>query len=435
MRRRFVAATVALVAAAVAPSASSATTAGSCTGRAWVGAWTAAPTDATASFSNQTLRLNLTPLRAGRVARVRLSNRFGTQPITFDRVYLGKQRSGAELVAGSNRKVKFNGSRSVTIPAGSEGLSDPVSISYRALDHLTVSIYVSGSTGPATQHSQAHQTSYMTSSGAGNRSGRAGGEGFSLSTTTRPFVTEIQTRASRRDGVLVAVGDSITDGDQRSPTLQELGVDEDARYPDFLARRIIKRGLGFSVLNEGIGANRILSPPIVPFAGPSLLTRLDGDVIARRRVTDVVVLEGINDVGTGATAHQVIQGIKQVVRRLRAVRTGARRKLNVLVGTLTPSGGAILTGYGTPDANARRQRINEYIRTSGIGDGYVDFDRALRDPDDPSRLLAQYNSGDSLHPSSAGYRRMAKQVDLSALEGPGCAGRRSPPTLRAVRVE
>jgi lysophospholipase L1-like esterase len=421
MRLRGVA--LAAVLAAAAPAASTEAKASSCKGRAWVGAWTAPPSDATATFSDQTLRLNLTPLRAGKVARVRLSNRLSTAPVTFTRVYLGEQRSGARLVTGSNRQVTFKGSASVTVPAGREVLSDPVSISFRAFDHLAVSVYVSGSNVAGTQHAQAHQTSYMTPSGAGNRSAAERDDGFSLSTTTRPFVTEILTRAPRRDGVLVPVGDSITDGDQRSPTLQELGVDEDARYPDFLARRLIKRGLGFSVLNEGIGANRILSPPVVPFAGPSLLTRLGADVIKRRRLTDVILLEGINDMGTGATAHQVIQGIKQVVRRLKAVRTGARRKLNVLVGTLTPSGGAALPSYGTPQANARRQRINDYIRNSGIGNGYVDFDRALRDPDDPSRLLPKYNGGDWLHPSSAGYRRMAKEVDLSVLKGPECSDR------------
>ncbi len=416
--------TVAMTAAGTAVSAATADAA-SCAGQAWLGAWAAAPSDAGPGFSGQTLRLNLTPLRAGKEARVRLSNRFGTQAVTFDRVYLGKQSSGARLVAGSNRTVRFDGSRSVTVPAGREVMSDPLPFAFDAFEHLAVSIYVSGPTGPATEHGQAHQTSFMTPSGAGDRSAQERDDGFSLSTTTRPFVAEILTRVPHSDGVVVPVGDSITDGDQRTPTLQELGIDQDARYPDFLARRLLKRGLGFSVLNEGIGGNRILSSGL----GPALLSRLKADVIRRRRVTDVIVLEGINDLGfsQSLSSHEVIAGLKQVVRRLHAVRTGARRKLNVLVGTLTPSFGAVETGHGSAKTNERRDKINRFIGTSGIGDGYVDFDQALRDPSDPSRLAPKYNSGDGLHPSSAGYRRMAQEIDLSKLKGPECSSRTRAP--------
>ena len=407
----------------------------SCAGRGWVGAWAAPPSlagkglfgsDVEHAFSDQTLRLNLTPLRSGRGARVRLSNRFGTQAVTFDRVYLGKQDTGARLAAGSNRPVRFAGGASVTVPAGAEVLSDRVAISFRAFEHLTVSIYVAGSSGLATQHPRAFQTSFVTPSGRGDRSAQEGDEGFSLSTLARPFVTAIETRAPRRHGVLVAVGDSITDGTQSSSTQQPLAIDADARYPDFLARRLDEDGRHFSVLNAGIAGNTILSDGQGPFAfaGPSLLARLDVDVVQHRRVTDVILLEGINDLALpAATADAVIQGLEEVVTRLHAVRTGARRQLNVLVGTITPSGGAALAPYATADLDLRRRQINDYIRTSGIGDGVVDFDQALRDPSDSSRLAPEYDSGDGLHPSSAGYQRMAEEVDLSALEGPEC-GRR-----------
>lgn len=406
-----------------------------CAGRGWVGAWAAPPSLAGAgllgsdiehAFSDQTLRLNVTPLRSGRGARVRLSNRFGTQAVMFDRVYLGKQDAGARLRAGSNRRVRFAGSTSVTVPAGAEVSSDQVAISVRAFEHLAVSIYVAGSTGPATQDARALQTSFVTPSGLGDRSAQEGDDGFSLSITARPFLTEIETRAPRRHGVLVAVGDSITDGTQSSPTLALRGVDEDARYPDLLARRLNEGGSRFAVLNAGIGGNAILTDGQGPFAfaGPSLLARLDTDVIQHRRLTDVILLAGINDLGlSAATSEGVIQGLEEAITRLHAVRTGARRRLNVLVGTIAPSGGALLPPYATADLDVRRQQINDYIRTSGIGDGVVDFDQALRDPSDPSRLAPEYDSGDGLHPSSAGYQRMAEEVDLSALAGPECRRR------------
>jgi lysophospholipase L1-like esterase len=243
-----------------------------------------------------------------------------------------------------------------------------------------------------------------------------------LSNAARPFVTEVQTRASRRAGVVVAVGDSITDGDQRKANLTELGIDEDARYPDFLARRLRSHRRRLSVINEGIGGNRILRDAFSPGAGPSLLRRLHVDVLARRNVTDVILMAGTNDLGfdPAVTADDVIRGLRRAVQRL--------NRLNVLVGTIPPRS----DGLAPPNTNARRNAINHWIRTSGIGDGVVDFDRALRDPSNRSRLAPRYDAGDGLHPSSAGYRRMARTVRLSRLEGPRC-GRRRP--VARVRVQ
>ena len=409
------AAAVLAVTAALATAAPAG--AASCEGQRWLGAWTAPPSNTAASLSKHTLRLNLTPLKSGRVARVRLSNRFGTRAVTFAGVRLGKQRSGARLVRGSNRVVRFDGRRSVRVAAGREVLSDPVRISFRAFEHLAVSVYVPGPTGPVTQHGQAHQTSFT---GAGDLTGRDGAVGFSPAGTARPFVTGLDVRASARDGVVAAIGDSITDGDQRSATLQELGVDEDARYPDFLARRLARRR--FSVLNLGIGGNRVLGD-LPAFAGPSLLNRLDADLLDRPDVTDAILMEGINDLGfdQALPADAVIDGLRRAVRRLHVLRRDHRRpRLNVLVGTLTPSLGAREAGHATPETEQRRQEINGVIRAGGIGDGVVDFDRALRDPADPSRLARAYDGGDGLHPSSAGYRRMARAVDLAKLRGPAC---------------
>jgi lysophospholipase L1-like esterase len=278
-----------------------------------------------------------------------------------------------------------------------------------------------------TQHGQAHQTSFATARGAGDRSAQEGAAGFSPAGTARPFVTGLDVRGSSRDGVVAAIGDSITDGDQRSATLQELGVDADARYPDFLARRLAarRRGRAFGVLNLGIGGNRILSD-LLAVAGPSLLNRLGPDLLDRSDVTDVILMEGINDLGfdQALPAQAVVDGLRRAVRRLQAVRRGHRRpRLNVLVGTLTPSFGAAEMGHATAATEQRRQEINRFIRTSGIGDGVVDFDRALRDPADPSRLARAYDGGDGLHPSSAGYRRMAQAVDLAELKGPACRRR------------
>jgi lysophospholipase L1-like esterase len=398
----------------------------------WVGAWAAAPTDAGGSFSNQTLRLNLTPLHSGDVARVRLSNRFGSQAITFTSVRLGKQRSGATLVAGSNRRVRFDRREQVVVPAGAEVVSDPVRLSFQPFEHLAVSVYVPGDTGPATRHAQAKQRSFVTDAGAGDHSAAESGAAFrrvikdqGLDGTSRPFVTGIDVSSSGNDGVVVAIGDSLTDGDQRPHDGSEGGIDADARYPDYLARRLQHRTTDrrLSVVNLGIGGNRVLQDGFIPQAGPSLLRRIPTDVLARRDVTDVILMEGTNDINIseGVTPEDVIAGLRAAVRKLRTSRPGCPGRINVLVGTIPPAGGA---GVGGDPKVARfRDRLNTYIRTSGIGDGVVDFNRALRDPRHPDRLAPAYDSGDHLHPSSAGYKRMAREVDLGQLRGRQCATR------------
>lgn len=401
---------------------------GACAGVSWQGAWAAAPSDADSSYSDQSLRLIVTPLRGGSTLRVRLSNRLSDEPVTFGSVYVGKQRSGAKLVPGSNRPLRFDGQTSVTIPAGGEVESDAVALSFRAFEHLAVTVHVSGTIAAATRHLAARQTSFISDPGAGDLTADDDGSGFTRTTTTRPFLTGIDVLAPRRNGVVAAIGDSITDGDQRDRMVHEISIDQDARYPDFLARRLKSSRFGarLSVVNLGIGGNQVLVD-FRTFAGPSLLSRIEPDVLEREDVTDVILLEGINDLGSlqapPASPEALIEGLERAVRLLKSSRRDGR-PLNVLVGTLTPAGTAVFPSYVA--AEPQRQIVNEHIRTSGIGDGYVDFDHAVRDPSDPSRLAPEYDGGDGLHLSPAGYERMAQEVDLAQLRGRDCQAARLP---------
>lgn len=278
--------------------------------------------------------------------------------------------------------------------------------------------------GGATRHYEGRQTSFATDPGRGDLSDVEAADAFVETTTSRSFVVGLDVLAPGSASVVAAIGDSITDGDQRDANGVELSVDEDARYPDYLARRLGDAPDGLSVINLGIGGNRIAADGTLAYFGPSLLSRLDADLLWRTDVTDVIVLIGVNDLAIppAATADEVIANLRAVVAALHEGLPG-EQPLNVLVGTLTPVGGAVgLVGPLFVDAETRRADVNAAIR-AGLGDGYIDFDAAVRDPADPARLAPEFDGGDGLHLSPAGYARMAEAVDMALLRGRDCGVR------------
>jgi len=387
-----------------------------CQGSRWVGAWGAAPGYAAVpGFAGQTLRMVVTPHAGGRLAGVRLTNRYGSAPVTFDGARLARRAAGAGVVAGTSRAVTFGGRRSVTIARGADVVSDPVRIRFRAFQQLAVSVFARGATGPATTHSLASEPSTYVATGDHTADG--GGGAFGAPQPNWPFLNGVDVLASARTGAIVAFGDSITDG-FRSTDARPAGA-RDTRWPDVLARRLVRAGRPLSVVNEGISGNRVrldALPNSPEIYGPSGLSRLDGDALAVSGATDAIVLEGINDIGQTppATAVQVIAGLQQLVTRLKVA------GLRVRLGTLTPSGGHGAPTYGGPAANAIRRAVNRWIRTSPLPDTVVDFESAVRDPSRSGRLRPVYDSGDHLHPNARGYRAMGDAVRISALRGTGC---------------
>jgi lysophospholipase L1-like esterase len=394
----------------------------------WVGAWSASPQPPTAltangisqrGFADQTLRLIVHPHAGGSWLRLRLSNTFGGRTVTFGRVEVGRRQSGAALVAGSNHLVTFGGRRSVMIPVGAEALSDPVPLQVKAEQDLAVSLFVRGQTGPATWHWDARQTNYIST--AGDHTGDVGGAAFATTVTSWFFLDDVDVRPAPTMGAVVTLGDSITDGAAST-------IDANHRWPDFLARRLLSLppSRQESVLNEGISGNRVLHDS--PCFGVNALARLDRDVLAQTGVRQVILLEGINDIGfsnvtashsppgisfqcflpnTNVTAAQIIAGYQQIIAQVHA------KGLKIIGGTLTPFKGAF---YYSAAGEAKRQAVNHWIRTSGAFDGVVDFDGAVRDPADPLMFLPKYDSGDHLHPSDAGYQAMANAVNLHLLQ-------------------
>jgi lysophospholipase L1-like esterase len=342
----------------------------------WVESWAASPqpqATTTVGFTDRTLRMIVHLHTGGTSVRVRLANTFGDRDVTFDHVTVARRSSGASV--SSVHTATFAGQVRVTVAKGAEISSDPVALSVSAGQDLAVSVYVQAATGVATYHRSAHQTSYV--SGTGDHSTETGAGSFATTTGSWYFVDAVSVHGSGAPGTVVALGDSITDGSGSAANANH-------RWPDRLSDRLrAARGTSAKpVVDEGIAGNAVLTD--LPTGGPSALHRLTRDVLVRRGLTDVILLEGINDLRSAnppATADQIIAGYQQIIDRVHA--KGAR----IFGATITPVEGS--------------------ARYSA---------KAIQDPADPLRILATYDSGDHLHPDDAGYQAMANAVNLALFD-------------------
>jgi len=366
----------------------------------WVGTWAAAPASAVAGtpdgYPGYSIRNVVHTSAGGGRARVHLSNAFGAAPLTFGHVTVAVQGSGPDAVPGTLRSLTFGGAGSVVVPAGAEALSDPVNLRVPADANLLVTTYVPTKSGPVTHHPAASQTSYFTR--AGDFAGSESGAPYNEQTSVWHYVSGVDVQGSA-EASIVTLGDSITDG-----VGSVAGANH--RWPDYLADRLHGR---FGVLNAGISANRLLLDVPGSGAGQNALSRFDRDVLGVGGVRTLIVLEGINDIQQDphqTDPNAITSAYRQLVAQAHA------RNIRVLGGTLTP-----FKGWRVYDETleATRTAVNTFIRTSGVFDGVVDFDAAVRDPADPLRMLPAYDSGDHLHPGDAGYERMAAAVRLDRL--------------------
>ncbi|GLY85490.1 SGNH/GDSL hydrolase family protein [Actinoallomurus iriomotensis] len=361
-----------------------------------VSTWAAADDTTGGTLTEMTVRNPVHISRGGTGLRIRLSNVMGDQPVTFGAAYVGRQRSGPELVPGSNRRLSFGGRSSVTVPAGAVAFSDPLPGRVPDGSDLEVSLYLQGASGKLTAHNRTMQYTYKSTTG--DHAAEESGTSFPTQSAVWFWLDAVVVTAPRTVSTVAALGDSITSG---------VGSTQNAnhRWPDLLADRLraLPPARRLAVTNEGISANQVLKDGV----GRSGRTRLVQDVLTKPGVRTVILFEGVNDIGTGgASADALIAGYRDMVAKAHAAG-------RCLIGaTITPFGGSVYEG----DRNeAVRQEVNAFIRTSGVFDGVVDYDQATRDPDDPTRLLPADDSGDHLHLSDAGYQAIADSVDLGLL--------------------
>jgi lysophospholipase L1-like esterase len=330
--------------------------------------------------------------------RVKLTNSFGNTPVLIGSAHVALHGKASEIVAGSDRALSFNGKPSVTVGPGIVVISDPVDLKCAPLTDLAVSLFFPGETGPPTTHSTGLRTTYVSKEGDAT-----GQTSIADAATTQSYyyLAGIDVMASAKTALVVAFGDSITDGARSTPETNH-------SWPALLAARLAsnKKTSNVAVANMGIGGNRVLRDQ----TGASALARFDRDVLSQSGVKWVVLLEGINDIGRGATvpteavsAEDLIFGYKQIIEHAHT------HGVKVIGATMTPYEGAT---YSRPEGEAVREAVNQWIRTSKAFDAVVDFDAVTRDPASPKRFLPAYDPGDHLHPNDSGYEAMANAIDL-----------------------
>jgi lysophospholipase L1-like esterase len=372
---------------------------------------------------NQTFRLMVRPDVWGRQARLRFSNVFGTRALTLDGVYVGLALGGPALVKDSNRPVAFGGKTEVTVAPGASVWSDAVDLSSArdpeapelAGRRLAVSFHVAGESGPMTWHAKALTTSFVTAPDAGPKGALEEEAAFPSATASWFFLDAIDMMMPGDTKLVVAFGDSITDGTAST-------MNGDDRWPDVLSRRLHRTfGNKIAVVNAGIGGNQVAGPAeystTKPFAGgPSAGARLERDVLSLSGVSAIIWLEGINDFSKNGNAalDTVTSGMRDIAARLRARIPGVR----VIGATLTSALNATNAAHGSKEQDDKRRVLNAFIKSSGVFDAVADFDAATFDPS-TGEMKPEFipesttgGPGDKLHPNRAGYLAMGEAIDL-----------------------
>jgi lysophospholipase L1-like esterase len=372
--------------------------------RKWVDAWAVSylPTtvngtpQSVPTFSNQTVRLNLFVKLGGTALRVKLSNRFSTQPLVIGGAHVALRQGtrGADIVPETDRGLTFDGAKTLKLEPGREIWSDPVALAVKQHEDLTVSLFLPEATKPEAFHPTGLKTQFVA---AGDHCGDATlvSAGPGSRTTMYFFVSDVQVMAPPKSRVIVTLGDSITDGAASAN-------DVNGSWPDVLSKRLpaLPDGTPVGVINMGIGSNRLLTSDA---AGPAGVKRLDDDVLSRPNVSHLILLEGINDISyEQVPAEKLIAAYEQVIDQAHA------KGIKVFGATLLPIQNS---RKDTPANQATRQAVNKWIREAHRFDAVLDFEKVVQDPENPLRIRKEL-TGDYVHPNTEGYRLIGESVPL-----------------------
>jgi lysophospholipase L1-like esterase len=394
----------------------------------WIGTWATAAQPAQAAraqtFRNQTVRLIVHISAGGKKLRIRLSNTYGDQPLMVGAAHVARRATAADIDPASDRPLLFRGQPSITVPARSIVVSDPVDLDVPALSDLAISLFFPDTAVAMTSHSLALQTNYVSTETGDVTAGAR----FPVLKTigSWPFLTGVDVAASSRGATIVALGSSLTDGDGSTK-------DVNRRWPDVLAERLQQRSNGtaeWGVLNEGIIGNRLLhdsprdpSSPFGPLLGEAGLARFERDVLEQPGVKYVLICLGVNDILFPAypfvppteiiTSEDIFAGYRQLIARAH------KKGIRVIGTTIPPFEGATFVGAGlnlsmyTAEREKTRHEVNDWILHSGKFDGVVDFDKAVRDPARPAQILPAYAAADHLHVKDDGNVAQGNAIPLT----------------------
>lgn len=370
----------------------------------WVGSWATSPQlvephnmAPEPGLSNNTLRQIVRISLGGDSIRLRFSNEFSNEAVTFLGAEVALSAGASAIVPGSSKQLLFNGEASATIPAGGVLVSDALAFSMEPRSDLSITISFGNVPADVTGHPGSRTTSFLV-------------EGQQLGLDSLPnaiptdhwyLISGLDVKAPEKAGAIVTLGNSITDGRGSGTNLQN-------RWPDILAERLQERTetQHIAVLNHGIGGNCVLKPCL----GPAAVDRFERDVLGQTGVRWLIILIGVNDLGQTpdaeaalAVADGLIEAFSEMIDKAKA------QGITVYGAPILPFGESF---YDAPHKQPARLKVNDWIRNSGKFDAVIDFDLALADPENPGVLLPDVHTGDFLHPNEYGYRLMGEFVDL-----------------------
>ena len=376
-------------------------------GAVWVTAWgTSQQNLGQTIISDASVRMMARVTVPGQSVRIRLDNAYGAAPLVISSAFVGQRMAGAGLIPDSNQRLLFAGSTTVTIPAGGSVQSDAVAMQVQAYQDLAISLHVAASGVQPSQHAGALVTSYLSANGSGDATASISGEEFAETTASMFWLKSVEVLTDSVASVVVGFGDSITDGTCTT-------LDGHDRWQDWLGYRLnVNAGTSgqayTAIVNEGIGGNTVIRAGLQPAPASTPGTeRLQRDVLSHAGVTHVVLFMGTNDIRRGASASSVIEGVEQIMRRLKA-----RGGIKIIAATIIPR-------HNTPPGStyvwdssktAIRNEVNQWIRSQAGFDAVLDFDRVVQDAD-PDRIFPAYNC-DGIHPNVLGYYEMGRQIPL-----------------------